>query len=44
MLFVELGTKIVFDWDIFVSVIPQTVMLTVGLIVIQVSSAGLAAR
>lgn len=42
--FVQLGAEIVFDWEIFVSVIPQTVLLTVGLFVAQVSSAGLAAR
>ncbi len=42
--FVELGTKIVFDWDIFVSVIPQTIALTAGLFVTQIASAGLAAR
>ncbi len=42
--FVVLGSKIVFDWDIFVSVIPQTIILTVGLIIAQISSAGFAAR
>jgi Na+:H+ antiporter len=42
--FVVLGGKLVFDWDMFVSVLPQTIMLTTGLIVTQVSSAGLAAR
>ncbi len=42
--FVELGSKIVFDWDIFLSVIPQTVFLTLSLIAAQISSAGLAAR
>jgi Kef-type K+ transport system membrane component KefB len=42
--FVELGTKLVFDWDIFVAVIPQTIVLTVGIIVSQVVSASLAAR
>lgn len=42
--FVQLGTRIVFDWDIFVSVIPQTLVLTAGLFLAQVSSAGLAAR
>ncbi len=42
--FVDLGTKIVFDWDIFVSVIPQTFFLTTGLFVAQITSAGLAAR
>jgi len=42
--FVDLGTKIVFDWDIFVSVIPQTFFLTTGLMFAQITSAGLAAR
>jgi Kef-type K+ transport system membrane component KefB len=42
--FVELGTKIVFDWDIFVSIIPETVALLVGLFFVQIISAGLAAR
>ena len=44
MFFVELGTKLVFDWDIFVSVIPQTFSLTIGLIIAQISSAAIAAR
>lgn len=42
--FVDLGAKIIFDWNIFVSVIPQTVLLTTGLFVAQITSAGLAAR
>ena len=42
--FVDLGTKIVFDWDIFFSIIPHTVALLVALFVAQVISAGLAAR
>jgi len=42
--FVDLGTKIVFDWEVFVSVIPQTVILTAGLFVAQIASAALAAR
>lgn len=42
--FVELGTKIVFDAELFISVIPQTVILTIGLMVAQVSSAALSAR
>ncbi|NQU71896.1 MAG: cation:proton antiporter [Rhodospirillales bacterium] len=42
--FVELGTKIVFHWDILVSVIPQTIVLTSCLLIAQISSAGLAAR
>jgi len=42
--FVELGTKIVFDWDIFVSVIPHTAVLLLSLLVAQITSASLAAR
>lgn len=42
--FVDLGAKIVFDWNIFVSVIPQTLSLFLGIFVIQISSAALAAR
>ncbi len=42
--FVYLGTRIIFDWDIFVSVIPETLMLLVGLFFAQVLSAALAAR
>lgn len=42
--FIELGSEIIFDWDIVVAVIPQTIVLTVGLFAAQISSAGLAAR
>ncbi len=42
--FVELGTKIIFDWDIFVSVIPQTALMTGGIIAAQIVFASLAAR
>jgi len=42
--FVDLGTKIVFDWDIVVSVIPETIALTVGMLVVQVTSSALSAR
>ena len=42
--FVDLGTKIVFDWDIFVSIIPESFSLLVGLFFAQVISASLAAR
>jgi Kef-type K+ transport system membrane component KefB len=42
--FVDLGTKIVFDWDIFVSIIPESLTLLVALFVAQVVSASLAAR
>lgn len=42
--FVVLGTKIVFDWDILTSVIPQVITLTLAVFVAQVTSASLAAR
>ncbi len=42
--FVVLGTQMVFDWDIFIAVIPHTFALTVGILVSQIASAGLAAR
>jgi len=42
--FVVLGTKLILDWDIFVSVIPQTIVLTVSIMVGQIISAALAAR
>ena len=42
--FVELGTKLLFDLDTFVAVIPQTLVMTVGLLLAQVVSAALAAR
>ncbi|NOR20829.1 MAG: cation:proton antiporter [Xanthomonadales bacterium] len=42
--FVELVTKIVFDWDGFVSVIPHTLTLLVSLLVAQIVSAAAAAR
>lgn len=42
--FVELGTKIVFDWDIFISVIPHTLTLLISLLVAQIVSASAAAR
>ena len=42
--FVELGTKLIFDWNILVSVIPQVVLMVTSLFAAQVSSAALAAR
>lgn len=42
--FVDLGTKIVFDWDIFVSILPESMTLLVGLFFAQIISAALAAR
>jgi Kef-type K+ transport system membrane component KefB len=42
--FVDLGTKIVFDPDILIAIIPQTLVFTVGLFTAQILSASLAAR
>ena len=42
--FVELGTKIVLDPVLFMAVLPQTFILTAGILVVQTTSAGLAAR
>ena len=42
--FVDLGTKIVFEWDVFIAVIPQTMALIAALFVAQITSASLAAR
>ncbi len=42
--FVVLGTKLIFDWEIFVSVIPQTIVLTLSILVGQILSAAAAAR
>ncbi len=42
--FVQLGTEILLDWPILVSVIPHTIALTAGVFVSQLLSAALAAR
>ncbi|MFQ5564237.1 MAG: cation:proton antiporter [Parvularculaceae bacterium] len=42
--FVELGAKIVFDWDLLVAVIPQTATLLAAMLIAQILSASLAAR
>ncbi len=42
--FVELGTKLVFDWDILVSVIPHIIIMVSSVFAAQVISATLAAR
>ncbi len=42
--FVDLGTKIVFDWDIFGAIIPESFTLLISLFFAQVISASLAAR
>jgi len=42
--FVDLGAKIVFDMDLFLSVLPYAAALFIGMFTVQVSTAGLAAR
>ncbi|PCJ26882.1 MAG: cation/H(+) antiporter [SAR86 cluster bacterium] len=42
--FVELGTKIIFDQSILISVIPEIITLTVGILLAQVTSAAIAAK
>jgi len=42
--FVDLGTKIIFEQSILISVIPQIVILTLGIFIAQILSAGLAAK
>jgi Kef-type K+ transport system membrane component KefB len=42
--FVDLGAKIVFDRSVFVEVLPYAAVLTVSVFVVQIASAGLAAR
>lgn len=42
--FVVLGAKIIFDLDLLISVVPYVVVLTLGLVVAQITSASLAAR
>lgn len=42
--FVNLGAKIIFDADILFSVIPEIIALTVALFIVQISTAGVAAR
>lgn len=42
--FVYLGTKIVFEWHVFVSIIPETILLFVSLFFAQTISAAMAAR
>jgi len=42
--FVDLGAKILFDWNLLVEVLPYAIAMIVGIAVIQILSAGLAAR
>jgi len=42
--FVHLGSKILFDWGVLTDVIPQVIILTLGLFFAQIASAAIAAR
>lgn len=42
--FVTLGTRLIFEMDIFLSILPEVVILTLGLLLGQTLSAALAAR
>jgi len=42
--FVDLGAKLIFDWPLLSQVLPYGFILTVGIFLVQVSSAGLAAK
>ena len=42
--FVLLGSKLVFDMEIFVAVLPQSLILLFGMMIAQITSAALAAR
>ena len=42
--FVDLGAKILFDWALLVEVMPYAIAMTVGVAVVQIISAGLAAK
>jgi Kef-type K+ transport system membrane component KefB len=42
--FVDLGAKILFDWDLLTATLPYAIAMTLGIFVFQVTSAGLAAR
>ena len=42
--FVDLGAKIIFDFSLLTTVLPYAIVLFLGLMIVQVGSAGLAAR
>jgi len=42
--FVELGAKIIFDFSLLLVVLPYAIALFLGLLIVQIASAGLAAR
>ena len=42
--FVDLGAKLIFDWDLMMQIMPYAVALAIGLFLVQVFTAGLAAK
>jgi len=42
--FVDLGTKILFDWEVLASIVPEIIAMSIALFVVQVATAGLAAK
>ncbi len=42
--FVNLGTKLVFDWETILAILPHTAILTAALLIVQIASSALAAR
>ena len=42
--FVDLGAKLIFDRELMLQILPYAVVLTIGLFIVQVSTAGLAAK
>jgi len=42
--FVDLGAKLLFDWELMLQILPYVTVLTIGLFLVQVSTAGLAAK
>ncbi len=42
--FVDLGAKLIFDWDLMTQIMPYAVALAIGLFLVQVFTAGLAAK
>jgi Kef-type K+ transport system membrane component KefB len=42
--FVDLGAKLIFDWGLMLEILPYAAALTIGLFLVQISTAGLAAK
>lgn len=42
--FVDLGAKLLFDWELMLQILPYVTVLTIGLFLVQVSTVGLAAK